>query len=158
MKTVLVILGSGGHTAEMLALVDRLGPKYRYVFLVSEDDEVSAKKVKRRMVVKLRRPTKRGWGLLKTIGSVLTSLMQSRKLVATTRFDMMIGCGPGICVFPMYFAHRKGRKVVFIETISRVHTFSRTGRMIYRFADAFYVQWKEQLSRYPKAVYAGRLL
>lgn len=158
MKTVLVVLGSGGHTAEMLALVGQLGPKNRYVFLVSDDDEVSAKKVQRRIVVKVRRPTKRGWGFGKTVVSILTSLAQSRKVVAKTRFDMIVGCGPGICIFPMFFARLRGKKVVFIETVSRVHTHSWTGRIVYKFADLFYVQWKEQMAKYPKAVYGGRLL
>ena len=158
MKTVLVVLGSGGHTAEMMALVEQLGPKNRYVFLISDDDDVSVKKVQKRIVVKVRRPTKRGWSFFKTLGSVLTSLAQSRKVVATTKFDMIVGCGPGICIFPMFFAHLRRKKVVFIETVSRVHTYSWTGRIVYKFADLFYVQWKEQKSRYPKAVYGGRLL
>ena len=158
MKTVLVVLGSGGHTAEMLRLVDMLGPKYRYVFLLSDDDEASAEKVKRRIRLKVRRPTKRGWGLGKTLGSILKSFFQSHKLISDTKFDMIVGCGPGICIFPMFFARLRGKKVVFVETLSRVHTHSWTGRMMYKFADLFYVQWKEQLERYPKAIYRGRLL
>ena len=30
-----------------------------------------------------------------------------------------------------------------------------TGKLIYLFADRFYVQWKEMLKVYPKALYYG---
>jgi beta-1,4-N-acetylglucosaminyltransferase len=48
-------------------------------------------------------------------------------------------------------------KVIFIETGSRIHALSTTGKIVYRFADLFLVQWPELLRACPKAIYAGRL-
>lgn len=56
-----------------------------------------------------------------------------------------------ICLYVKLF----GGRVVFIESIARVNTASRTGRIIGRFADLFLVQWREQLDCYPNATYAG---
>jgi beta-1,4-N-acetylglucosaminyltransferase len=47
--------------------------------------------------------------------------------------------------------------VIYIETGSRVFALSSSGRILYRFADLFFVQWPELLAAYPKAVYEGRL-
>jgi len=43
-----------------------------------------------------------------------------------------------------------------VETGSRVRALSMTGRIVYRFADLFIVQWPQLQERYPRAVYAGR--
>jgi beta-1,4-N-acetylglucosaminyltransferase len=51
-----------------------------------------------------------------------------------------------------------GIRVIYIETGSRVFALSSSGKILYRFADLFFVQWSELLPLYPKAVYAGRLV
>ena len=48
-----------------------------------------------------------------------------------------------------------GKKLIFIESYAKVKTPTLTGRLLYPFADRFYVQWRELLEFYPKAVYAG---
>jgi UDP-N-acetylglucosamine:LPS N-acetylglucosamine transferase len=106
----------------------------------------------------VQRPTKYGFNIFQTLSSIIKSYFQSRRLIKHTNFDAIIGTGPGICVFPMYFAHKKKKKVIFIETISRVNTFSQTGKKVHKWADQFFVQWPQQKKGYKKAVYAGRLL
>ena len=44
-KKILVILGSGGHTAQMLKLMGLLGNKYEYEYVVHDDDTQSPRKV-----------------------------------------------------------------------------------------------------------------
>jgi UDP-N-acetylglucosamine:LPS N-acetylglucosamine transferase len=117
-----------------------------------------AKIVHKGKVLKVQRPTKWGYNPLQNLAATVKSFFQSRKVVKTTRFDAIIGSGPGLCVFPMYFARKAGKKVVFIETVNRVKTESKTGRRVYKWADQFFVQWPEQKKHYPKAEYAGRLL
>lgn len=46
-------------------------------------------------------------------------------------------------------------KVIYIESFARVDHPSMTGRLIYKFADLFIVQWEEMLNYYPKAIYVG---
>ena len=45
---MLVILGEGGHTKEMLTLVEMLGDGLEYGYLIVQDDEVSESKIRRR--------------------------------------------------------------------------------------------------------------
>ena len=46
-------------------------------------------------------------------------------------------------------------KLIYIESFAKVYTGSLTGRMMYLFADEFYVQWEEMLEIYPKAKFKG---
>lgn len=47
------------------------------------------------------------------------------------------------------------RKIIYIESFARVNTASKTGEMVYPFADLFIVQWEELKKVYPKAIYSG---
>lgn len=49
------------------------------------------------------------------------------------------------------------RKIVFIESFARVNDSSQTGRLFYKIADLFIVQWKPLLKEYPNAVYGGSI-
>ena len=44
-----------------------------------------------------------------------------------------------------------GSRVFFFETVPRVHELSLTGRIMYRVANRFLVQWPELTERYPRA-------
>ena len=58
--------------------------------------------------------------------------------------------GPMCCIGKLF-----GSKIIFIETFANSKTKSRTGRLVYKFADLFIVQWEEMLELYPNAVYGG---
>ena len=49
-------------------------------------------------------------------------------------------------------------KIIFVETITRVHTPSITGRIMYRLAHVFYYQWEALRRYFPKAICCGPLL
>lgn len=48
-----------------------------------------------------------------------------------------------------------GKKLIFIESYAKVKTPTLTGKLLYPFADRFYVQWQELLEFYPKARCVG---
>jgi len=59
---------------------------------------------------------------------------------------------------PMCLYGRFSRcKVIYIETIANLKTPSMTGKIMYRLATDFYIQWEELLEIYPKAKYGGGL-
>lgn len=47
------------------------------------------------------------------------------------------------------------KKVIYIESFAKINSPTLTGRVMYKFADIFYVQWPEMLKVYPKAKYIG---
>lgn len=60
--------------------------------------------------------------------------------------------GP-MCVLGKIF----GSKIIYIETFANRHTKTATGKLIYKFADLFIVQWEEMLELYPKAKLGGSI-
>ena len=57
-----------------------------------------------------------------------------------------------------FFAKLLGKKVIYIESLAKVNTLSTTGKMVYPFANKFYVQWENLSKKYKKAEYIGRLM
>ena len=47
------------------------------------------------------------------------------------------------------------RKIIFIESFAKVNSPTLTGKLVYKFADRFYVQWEEMKEFYPNALYEG---
>ncbi len=43
---LLVVLGEGGHTRQMLQLLDQLGPQYEYHYLIAAEDQLSEDKIR----------------------------------------------------------------------------------------------------------------
>nr|WP_301538293.1 PssD/Cps14F family polysaccharide biosynthesis glycosyltransferase [Providencia rettgeri] len=68
-----------------------------------------------------------------------------------------ISTGPGLAIPAAIITKIYGGKVIHIETWSRFHSKSFTGRILYYIADVFYVQNKSLLKLYPNATYSGLL-
>ena len=48
-----------------------------------------------------------------------------------------------------------GKKVFYVESFANVSKGTLTGRLLYKFADKFYVQWEDLLKVYPEAEFVG---
>ena len=48
-----------------------------------------------------------------------------------------------------------GGKLIYLESFAKVTSPTETGKLLYRFADQFYVQWEPMLEFYPKAIFLG---
>jgi beta-1,4-N-acetylglucosaminyltransferase len=157
MKT-LVVLGDGGHSTEMLALLKLLGSNYEYSYMMSTTDTTSEGKITWAGPIyrvppplgkhaRYRRP-------IRTIGPILRQLA----VLLRVRPKVILSTGANIAIPISVFGRLLGVKVIHIETGSRVYTMSSTGKAMYRIAHLFFVQWEQLQRDYPKAIYAGRLL
>lgn len=48
-----------------------------------------------------------------------------------------------------------GKKLIYIESFAKIKDGTKTGKLLYKIADVFYVQWESMLEVYPKAIYLG---
>ena len=155
---LLMVLGSGGHTKEMLRLVELLGPEYEYFYLAAADDELSPKKITvPGPVYTVVRPRWKDTPLPMVILRTLRCAVQSLGALLRTRPRAIISTGPGPAVPASVLAKLLGIKVIYIETGSRIFALSSSGKILYRFADLFFVQWPELVESCPRAIFAGRL-
>ena len=162
---LLIILGEGGHTKQMIRLVELLGSEYDYHYLLAENDPVSANKILtpgpiyRIIQVRTKRQgvTDNAFTVLR---KSLHALQQSWRVLSQARPDAIIGAGPSLEIPIALVARLRRIPLIHVETASRPETITLTGRIIYRLhlASRFYVQWEHFLADYPRARYAGRLL
>jgi len=127
---VLVVLGDGGHTADTLRLVELLGPKYEYSYLMSDSDQISEGKIK----------------------------FPGPAILLRARPRAILNGAAGIGVPISILGRLLGVKVIYLENASRVYTLSRSGRILYHIVHLFFVQWESLKEKHPKAIYAGRLI
>lgn len=155
---ILVVLGGGGHSAELLRLVELLGPGYEYSYMISAIDTVSEGKIKWQgpiyRVPLLLDKHARWRRLVFAVGPCLRQLV----VFLRARPKAILSSGSNIAVPVLFFGRLFGAKAIHIETGSRVRSMSATGKFVYRFAHLFFVQWETLQEDYPKAIYAGRLL
>ena len=156
MKKVMFISSTGGHLEELMQLKSMFD-KYDY-HIVTENTKSNLslkEKYKNRVsylvygtyTTKLKKITYPFKLLFNTIKSFFIYLKVRPKYIVTTGAHT---AGPMCCIGKIF-----GSKIIFIETFANPHTKSRTGTLVYKFADLFIVQWEELLELYPKATYGG---
>jgi len=156
---VLAVLGEGGHTKEVLVLLDQITEDYQYGYLVVQDDEISETKIKKPgPIFRVIRPRYKKFNLIKDILNTLRCFWKSFLVLRRFHPDVVLSSGPSVAVPVSVLARLLRRKVIFIESGSRVSTLSMTGKIMYRFAHLFFVQWPGIKKKYPKTIYVGRLL
>ena len=166
MKT-LVVLGSGGHTSEMLELIQRLDAR-RYspmTYVIAKSDTTSLVRLQAcnktgprcppGEVLYLPRSREVGQSYWTSIGTTTFSLLYAFGMVLKIRPGLLLCNGPGTClpIAVMTLLFRilglcEG-KVVFVESLCRVETLSLTGKLLYPLVDLFVVHWEELHQRYP---------
>ena len=161
----MVILGSGGHTSEMLSLLTNLNvKKYNpFLFVASKTDKFSEKRLhswqskhhpmntKSYHVNYISRSREVNQSFFTTIFTTILSLLECIALILKTRPDVILCDGPGTCLPPCYICflfnilYITKTKIIFVESFARVNTLSLTGKLLLPIANRFIVQWKEAL-------------
>ena len=159
MQKILVVLGEGGHTTELLNLLNLMGEEYEYNYIVSRQDNLSEKQISLPgKVYRVSRP--RGKDTPKVVAALRTLLatVETIWILIRVRPDAVLSTGPAIAVPAFLLGKLVGARTIFVETGSRVRSLSWTGRILYERADIFFVQWPQMQEKYPNTVYAGRLI
>ena len=153
MKKVLFISSTGGHLSELMQLKSMFN-KY--------DFHIITEKTKSNMYLKDKYPKRVNYLVYGTRSNMLTYpfkllyncfkslffyLKIRPKVIITTGAH---SAGPMCCIGKIF-----GSKIVYIETFANSETKSVTGRLVYKFADLFIVQWEDMLKLYPKAKFGG---
>ncbi|KAI5180498.1 beta-1,4-N-acetylglucosaminyltransferase [Nematocida sp. AWRm80] len=161
-KSLTVVLGGGGHTREMLEIL-KVSP-FPFSFLsliISSDDSLSLEAFKREDIVcsgisvhRISRPNFVGQKY--SIFQMITSLLQSISVAISSGNDILLCNGPGISLI-FALAYRilyPFRRIVYIESLTRVHSLSTTGRILQYLANLFIVQSKSlENTSYPRRVF-----
>jgi UDP-N-acetylglucosamine:LPS N-acetylglucosamine transferase len=156
---LMIVLGSGGHTNQMIRITEMLCDSYEFEYVVSDDDDKSAKKIRFQGAVHIISRPRRYYdkSVIRSVFLTIRSTLEAFGIIMNSRSVAIVSAGTSLTV-PLYlWASLFRKKKIYIESWSRVNTKSTAGKICYYFADLFFVQWPELTKRYPKAIYAGRL-
>lgn len=148
-RPVLLAASSGGHLEEILCL-EKLGETEDTVLLTEKTDY--AVRFWPRAVYSVPQVNRREW--LFPLKLMYIALVSAAVLIKE-RPKAVVSTG-ALATFPVcVLAKLTGRKLIYIETFAKINTPSLTGRLVYKFADVFIVQWESMLRVYPKAIFGG---
>lgn len=148
-KKVCFIASSGGHF-EQLMMLKPLMEKHDS-FIVTEKTKYSVSNSKFNTYY-LKQVNRREF---KFLFNMIINLFKSVIIFIKERPDVIISTG-ALATIPMCIVGKLFRKkLIFIESFAKVNSPTMTGKVIYRFADRFYIQWEEMKEFYPNALCKG---
>ena len=145
---IALVCNMGGHLTEMLFLMEAF-KDHEIFFITYADPRVSTIKYKKYLFeyigTDFRKMTK--------------ALFQTIIILRKEKPSLVVSTGSEIAIPAFVLARLMGIKSIYIESWSRVHNKSGTGRILYFVADVFLVQWQDLLEKYgKKAQYAGGVI
>ena len=150
MKPKLCFAASSGGHLEQILMLKPLMQKYDS-FIVTEKTayQTDVQNVK---VYYLHQVNRKELSFpFEMIGNSFRSLF----ILLKERPDVIITTGVLAMIPLCLLAKFNKKKLIFIESFAKVTSPTETGKLLYKYADLFFVQWPQMLSVYPKAVYLG---
>lgn len=152
-KKVMYIATTGGHLTEILALKP-LFKKYDTVLVTEGTKTTKSLKKKYNNVYYLLFGSDRHnifiYGLRLLVNSLISLyiyVIEMPDVIISTGAHF---AGPMLCIGKIVDS-----KIIFIETLANTSNRSKTGSIVYKFADLFIVRWDSMLSHYKKAIKRG---
>lgn len=178
-----LVLGSGGHTTEMLRLVKSLDrtiytPRTYYIassdkfseeklvaFEEAANEKEEAERKEREVmkdwrIVYVPRAREVGQSYLSSLATTISSTLACLPLVWADQTQLLLVNGPGTCLplALLTFLLPARPKLVFVESVCRVETMSLSASILQYIVDCVLVQWPELIDKYPRTKYIGRVL
>ncbi|MFH4974534.1 hypothetical protein AB6A40_001243 [Gnathostoma spinigerum] len=167
-QRTLVILGSGGHTAEMFELLKHFREQYSpRLYIIAATDRLSEQKVEEFeaargntafSIKKVQRSREVGQDYASSLLTTLAAFKQSASIVWDWKPSLVLANGPGTCIpvclsaFVFDLFRLRNIRIFFVESICRVQRLSLSGRILYylRIPDRIFVQWSSLAKKYPR--------
>ncbi len=149
MKICLVV-STGGHLVQLTNLESMWKEHERFWVTFSKEDAKAL--LEKERVIWAHHPTNRN------LLNLFRNLILAWNVLRKEKPDAIVSTGAGVAVPFFWIGKILGIRTVFIESLTRIHDLSLTGKLIYPFASRFFVQWPELGARYSKAIYAGNTL
>lgn len=140
---------SGGHY-EQLMMLKPLMQKYSSIVVTEETLYKSGLPNEKTYYMKQVNRRER-----KFILNMIVNFFRSLKVYFKEKPDVVI-CTGVLAMIPICLISKlMGKKLIYIESFAKVTTPTETGKLMYKFADKFYVQWESMLNVYPDAIFLG---
>lgn len=149
MKKICFIASTGGHF-EQLMMLKPIMDKYNS-FIVTEKTGYSVIKNDRKIYY-LKQVNRHE---ITWLFKMIVNSVKSFNIFIHEKPDVVISTG-ALATIPMcVLAKVFRRKIIFLESFAKVTSPTMTGKVIYKFADQFYIQWESMKEYYPNAIFKG---
>lgn len=140
---------SGGHLEQLLMLKPLMKKYDGFILTEKTKYDVNVDGVKVKKVSQINRKEKLFF--FKFIGVAIKSFFIFLKERPTAIICTGVLATVPMCLIMKLFK----RKVIYIESFAKVTSPTESGKLLYKFADRFYVQWESMKQFYPEAIYVG---
>lgn len=147
LSKICLISSSGGHYEQLKRLKDL--ELDNDLIWVTEKTEYSSKAD----YYLIQTGLKDKWFLPKMIANSIKSI----KIWITEKPDYVITTGTMIVIPIALLAKIFRKKLIYIETFARVYDGTKAGKLMYKYADLFIIQWESLQEIYPDAIYGGSI-
>lgn len=147
---ILLVCHSGGHLAQLFSLREAWDG-YSAAWVTDDRADSRSLLAGERVIF--------GFGpAARSVTNFVRNLHLARRLVDELSPKILVSTGAAMCVPFALMARRRGIKVVYIESITRIEGPSLTCRLVRRTADRVFVQWPDLVDKVPGSVYVGSVL
>lgn len=149
----------GGHLDQLMSIKDAF--KGNDVFYVTSSAGTSGKLIGIRKIYHVKNQPKSNSLYIYIFSLILYCIyliLPCIRILCEEKPDVIIGCGGEITLIMSYLGKVIGIKVIFLETLTRVHDLSISDKLVLNIADLFLVQWRGLADRYKKAKYWGKVI
>ncbi|TSO25674.1 PssD/Cps14F family polysaccharide biosynthesis glycosyltransferase [Lactobacillus sp. LL6] len=145
---ILFTSSSGGHLEELLQLNSIIIDNESYI--LTEKNKKNLSKFKKVFLLNQINRKEKSFFM-----HFLKLFFISSKIYRRIKPDTIISTGALVTVPICIIGKLHHKKIIYIESFARINTPSLTGKIMYKFADEFIVQWEDMLKYFPKAHYWG---
>lgn len=175
-----ILLGSGGHSGEMLRMVRNMKlEKCKRTWIYTSGDLTSLGRVQafedgvqnqgsenpKPAFFELKRARRVGQSYFSSVFTTFASMLAAFVFAfSTPPPEILLINGPGTCVplayalFALKFAGLGKTRIIYVESLARVSSLSLTGRLVLPITDRFVVQWRQLAEKFHRAEYHGILV
>ena len=145
-----IVSSSGGHLSHMM-LLKPFWEKYKRFFVTFEKEDAISQLQNEKMYG-CYFPTNRNFK------NLFKNFVKAFKILKNEKPDLIISSGAAISI-PFFILGKIffKCKCVYIEVFDRIDKGTISGKVCCKFADAFIVQWPEQLKVYKKGINLGSI-
>lgn len=140
---------SGGHYEQLMMLKPLMDKYDSFVITEKTDYSTKAKGEKTYYMNQVNRRER------DFIWQMIVNTLKAIDIYRKEKPDVVICTGVLAMIPTCLIAKLMGKKLIYIESFAKVTSPTETGKLLYKFADQFYVQWEPMLKFYPKAIYLG---
>ncbi|MGE7605373.1 PssD/Cps14F family polysaccharide biosynthesis glycosyltransferase [Peribacillus frigoritolerans] len=140
---------SGGHLEQLMMLFPLMNKHDSFILTERTQYNFNSKNLKAYDVTQINRREKT------FIIKLFILIIESFVIFFKEKPDAVISTGALATVPICLLAKLFRKKLIFIESFSKISSPTITGRIMYRVADLFLIQWEELKKFYPNAIYGG---